>query len=148
MIKELKGKVRAPRLVLDDQVTFSYAQLGGCQFAINGNEDDAFHLEYTSVEGVYDADMHPLWKNHNFLEHQPARPNGNYRGLQIALTDQVVYEGANMGGHHFSFLRDGKYMGHDHRQDNALDFSYGLVKAIFDKDGKPLWENNNISRGN
>lgn len=146
MTQKLDERRRAPRLVLDDKVTFSFAQWGGCQFAINGSNDNGFHLGYTSVEGVYNSDGEPLWKNHNFPESKPAEPKDNYRGLQIALSDQVVYEGANMGGNHFSFLKNGKYAGHNHQENLALDFPYGLVKAIFDRDGIYIWKNSDLRK--
>ena len=137
---------RAPRLVLDDKVTFSHTQWGRCQFAINGINDKGFNLGYPFVEGVYDSEGKPLWENHNFPESKPAEPKENYCGLQIALSDQVVYEGANMGAHHFSILKDGRYLGHDHQKRLALDLCYDLVKAIFDRESTPIWENSKFRK--
>lgn len=145
MTDDLEGKIRAPTLVFAEPIEFSGAGFGGVHLAKrDGNVLEGFtSFGYGCVEAVYDTQGIPKWQNHNVKEHRKAEVPEHLRGTQVVFTDVVVYEGASMGGHHFSFLKDGRYVGHDHQQHLALDFGYAGVKAILDRSGKAIWENSN-----
>ncbi len=139
----LEGKILAPIVVFADKVEFGGSGMGGVRLVKReGNVIKGFSsFGYRGVEVVYDVEGKPQWENHDFNLYRRAQIPEHLRGTQVVFTDQIVYEGANMGGHHFSFLKDGKYIGHDHDQNLALDFGYNVIKAIFDRDGKSVWEN-------
>ncbi len=139
----LEGKTQAPMVVFGDGIEVGDAGMGGVRIVKRkGNIVEGFAgFSYKAVESMYDAEGNPKWQNHDFEKHRQAEVPEHLRGTQVVFTDQVVYEGANMGGHHFSFLKDKKYIGHDHNQHAALDFGYGAIKVIFDRDGKSIWEN-------
>lgn len=139
----LEGKTQAPIVVFADRIEFGGSGMGDVRLVKKeGNVIEGFSsLGYRGIEGVYNVEGKPQWENHDFNLYRRAQVPEHLRGTQVVFTDQVVYEGANMVGHHFSFLKDGKYIGHDHNQDAALDFKYSVIKAIFDRDGKSVWEN-------
>ena len=145
MAEDLEGKIQAPTVVFVDEVEFTGS--GFCVVHLGRREGSSVtgfqSFGYAGVEAVYDAEGNPKWQNYNFEEHRKAEIPEHLRGTQVVFTDQVVYKGPNMGGLHFSFLKDGEYIGHDHQQNAALDFEYGAgaIKAIFDRDGKSVWEN-------
>lgn len=143
MTKNLEGKIQAPTLVFAESIEFSAAGFGGIHLT---KRDGCVLKSFTSfgyecVEAVYDSKGVPNWKNRNVKKYRKAKVPEHLRGTQVVLTNIVVYEGANMGGHHFSFLKDGIYVGHDHQQHLAVDFGYNEVKAILDREGKIVWEN-------
>ena len=139
----LEGKVQAPIVVFAEGIEFTGSGFSGVH--IGRRDKDILtgftSFGYSAVEGVYAEKGKSNWQNWNFKKHRRAEVPKHLDGTQVVFTDQVVYEGPSMGGHHFSFLKDGKYVGHDHGQKLAIDFSYSLVKAIFDKTGKPIWKN-------
>ena len=143
MVENLEGKTQAPIVVFIDKVEFLGSEMGGVRLVKrDGNVvKDYSRFGYRGIEGIYDAQGNPQWENNDFREHRKAEVPEHLRGTQVVFTDQVVYEGANMGRHHFSFLKGGRYIGHDHNQNIALDFSYKAIKAIFNGAGKSVWEN-------
>ncbi len=143
MIEDLEGKMRGVKIVLSDEINFFYMGWGGCQFEVEGAKQ-RFNFEKDYVERVYNRNGEQVWRNFSFLSAEPANQRVKYEGLQVVLSDQVVYEGINTGAHHLSLLKDGNYVGHNHGTNMARDLSVSLVKAIFDKSGKRIWENSNL----
>ena len=141
----LEEKTQAPMVIFIDGTEVGGAGPGSVRVVKKeGNIIEVFaSFDYKAVEGMYDAEGNPKWQNHNFDKYRQAEVPEHLRGTQVVFTDQVIYEGVNMGGHHFSFLKDGEYIGHDHNQRSALDFRYRAIKAIFDRGGKSVWKNGN-----
>ncbi|MBI2628877.1 hypothetical protein HYW74_02245 [Candidatus Pacearchaeota archaeon] len=139
----LEGKTQAPIVIFRDGIEFGGSGMGGVRLVKKeGNVAEGFSsFGYNSIEGVYDAEGRPQWENYDFNLYRRAQVPDNLKGTQVVFTEQVIYEGPSMGRHHFSFLKDGRYIGHDHNQHAALDFGYQAVKAIFDRNGKSVWEN-------
>ena len=147
MVEKLEEKTRAPRVVLCDRYRLLHTDRYGCGFYIDGSIDDGFFrgcfsLNRFSLDGVYDANLTPLWKNENLSVHQPAKPEDTYSGLQIAFTDSVIYEGESWRGHRFTLL-DLPHAEEDYRQGKyfrGLTIPRSFVKVIFDYGGNPVWE--------
>ena len=143
MANDLEGKIQAPMVVFAEKIEYGGSGFGGVQLVRRegSSVEGCGGFGYQGVEAVYDAEGNPKWQNWNSKEHRKAEVPEHLNGTQVVFTPNVVYEGANMGGHHFSFLKNGEYVGHDHQKNLALDFGYGAIKAIFDRDGKSVWEN-------
>ena len=138
--QDLEEKVQAPIVVFKESIKTGAIGLGKIRLEGNNYEEIA-SLDLKNVEATYDANGDPEWQNPDYSDYRIANVPEHLMGTQVVFTDQVVYEGARMHGLHFSFLKDGKYIGHDHAKNAALDFVYGAIKAVFDGQGKIIWQN-------
>jgi hypothetical protein len=143
MTNDLEGKIQAPTVVFAEGIVMSGSSFGAVHFArSDGNQLDGFiSLGYGAIEAVYDANGEPRWQNRNLQNHRKVEMPEHLKGLQVVFTAVVVYEGADFGALHFSSLKDGRYEGHKDEEGLAMDFAYNLIKAIYDTDGKAVWEN-------
>ncbi len=141
--QSLEGKTQAPIILFRDGIDVGGAGMGAIRVVkieVNLIQGLA-SFGYKFIEAIYDTKGNPKWQNGDFDKPRKVEVPEHLKGTQVVFTDQTIYEGADFCAHHFSFLRNGKYAGHDHNQGVAFDFGYKTINAIFDRDGKLIWEN-------
>jgi hypothetical protein len=135
-----RKNVSAPRVFLSD-ATYIGSENGRIKIDYGGRVDEFNHK---FIEGVYDSNGKAIWKNKDYSDHKPASAPDYIKGLQIAFSDKVRYDGMAFQGHH---LTAGNCDRHQHIPNKeagiiraGFDYSCSMIKAIFDRESKSVWE--------